>query len=106
MGGQRHALTTLPPGSRRGTYCTGRMVGPRAGLDGCAKSRFYRDSIPGASAPSGSLYPVYRNRYECILPYLFMRISQNLTAINYNQHGDVNFAINLCIECALKNAIQ
>ena len=82
MGGQRHALATLLPGNRRGTYCTGRMVGSRAGLDGCAKSRFHRDSILGASARSGSLYPAYRNMYEYVLTYLFLRISQNLTAIN------------------------
>ena len=35
VGGQRHALSTLPPGKRHDTYCTGDRVGPRAGLDGC-----------------------------------------------------------------------
>ena len=32
---------------RPGTYCIGGWVGPRAGLDGCRKSRLNRDSIPG-----------------------------------------------------------
>ena len=39
----------LPPPlqERPGTNCTGGWVGPRAGLDGCEKSRPHRDSIPG-----------------------------------------------------------
>jgi len=39
VGGQRHAQAALPPGNRRGTHCIGGWVGPRAGLDGCGKSR-------------------------------------------------------------------
>jgi len=39
VGGQRHAPAALPPGKRPGTHCTGGWVGPRAGLDGCGKSR-------------------------------------------------------------------
>ena len=34
-----------------GTHCIGGWVGPRAGLDGCGKSRPHRDSIPGPSSP-------------------------------------------------------
>jgi hypothetical protein len=34
---------------RPGTHCIGGWVGPRAGLDGYAKSRPHRDSIPGLS---------------------------------------------------------
>jgi hypothetical protein len=44
----------LPPG-RPGTNCTGGWVGPRAGLDGCRKSRPYQDS-PDRPARSKSLY--------------------------------------------------
>jgi hypothetical protein len=47
VGGQRHAPAALPTGKRPGTHCTGGWVGPRAGLDGCWKSRPHRDSIPG-----------------------------------------------------------
>jgi hypothetical protein len=47
LGGQRHAPAALPPGKRPGTHCIGGWVGPRAGLDGCVKSRPHRDSIPG-----------------------------------------------------------
>ena len=49
-GGQRHAPTALPPGKRPGTHFTGGWVGPRAGLDGCGKSR-HRDSIREPSSP-------------------------------------------------------
>jgi hypothetical protein len=45
VGGQLHVLAALPPGRRPGTHCIGGWVGPRAGLDGCEKSRPYRDSI-------------------------------------------------------------
>ena len=41
VGGQLHA-----PGKRPGTHCIGGWVGPRAGLDGCEKSRPHQDSIP------------------------------------------------------------
>jgi hypothetical protein len=36
--GKRHAPAALPWG-RSGVDCTGGWVGPRAGLDGCGKSR-------------------------------------------------------------------
>ena len=39
VGGQRHAPAALPPGKRPGTNCIGSWVDPRAGLDGCGKSR-------------------------------------------------------------------
>ena len=39
------------PGERHGTHCIGRWMGPRAVLDGCGKSRPYRDSIPGPFSP-------------------------------------------------------
>jgi hypothetical protein len=38
VGGQRHAPAALPP-VRPGTHCIEGWVGPRAGLDGCGKSR-------------------------------------------------------------------
>jgi hypothetical protein len=37
VGGQLHALATLPLGKRPDTHCIGGWVGPRAGLDGCKK---------------------------------------------------------------------
>ena len=42
----------LYPWERPGTHCTGGWVGPRAGLDGCGKSRPppNRDSFPGPSS--------------------------------------------------------
>ena len=41
----------LPPRKRPGTLCIGGLVGPRAGVDRCGKSRPHRDSIPGPSSP-------------------------------------------------------
>jgi hypothetical protein len=40
----------LCPREKPGTQCVGGWVGPRAGLDGCGKSRPHRDSIPGPSS--------------------------------------------------------
>ena len=51
VGGQRHTPATLPLGKRPGTHCIGVWVGPRAGLDGCGKSRPHRDSIPVLFSP-------------------------------------------------------
>jgi hypothetical protein len=33
VGGQRHALATLPPGKRPGTPCIGGWMGPRTSVD-------------------------------------------------------------------------
>jgi hypothetical protein len=51
VGGQRNTPAALPPGKRPGSHYKGGWVGPRAGLDGCEKSRPHRDSIPGPSNP-------------------------------------------------------
>jgi hypothetical protein len=50
VGGQSHAPATLPSGKTRYPLYRG-LVGPRAGLDGCGKSRPHRISIPGPSSP-------------------------------------------------------
>jgi hypothetical protein len=44
VSGQRHTPAALPPGKRLNTHCTGGWVGPNACLDGCGKSRRYRNS--------------------------------------------------------------
>jgi hypothetical protein len=51
VGRQHQIPAALSPGNRPGTHCVGGWVGPRAGLDGCGKSRPYRHSIPGPSSP-------------------------------------------------------
>jgi hypothetical protein len=51
IGGQSHAPAALPPEKRPGNHCIGVWVGPRAGLDGCGKSRPHRDSIPRTFSP-------------------------------------------------------
>ena len=62
VGGNRHAPTALPPGKRAGTHCTWGWVGPRAGLDGCGKSRRHQDSIPGPSSPYRLAIPTELSR--------------------------------------------
>ena len=74
---------SLPPGERPGTHRTGGWVGPRAGLDRCAKSRPHRDSIPGSSSPQPVAIPTtlpgphikqtltFRHRASCILGQAF-----------------------------------
>jgi hypothetical protein len=55
-------------------------VGPRASLDGCGKSRPHRDSIPGPSSPSKSLY-----RLSYPAPQFFKR---GITKLQFEfQHG-------------------
>ena len=41
---QRHVPAALPPAKRVGTHHIDGWVDPRAGLDGCGKSRPHRDS--------------------------------------------------------------
>jgi hypothetical protein len=53
---QPHALAALAPGKRPSTYYIGGWAGPRAGVDACGKSRLHRDSTPGPSSCSESLY--------------------------------------------------
>jgi hypothetical protein len=54
VGGQRHAPSVLPPGKRPGTHCMGGRVGPRAGLDGCGKSRLPPGFDPRTTQPVAS----------------------------------------------------
>ena len=56
VGGQHHAPAVLSSRQRPGTHSTEGRVGQRASLDGCGKSRSHRDSIPGPSSPTESLY--------------------------------------------------
>ena len=52
----------LYPREKPGIHCTEGWVGPRAILDGCGKSRPYRDSIPRAVQPVASRYT------DCAIP--------------------------------------
>ena len=60
VSGQQHALTALFLRERPGTHFTGVWVGPRAGLDGCEKSRPHRDSILVRPARSSVATPTDR----------------------------------------------
>jgi hypothetical protein len=59
VGGQIHAAAALPPGKRPGTHCIGGLVGPRAGLDGCGKSRPPPGFDPRTVQPVASRYTDY-----------------------------------------------
>jgi hypothetical protein len=53
VGAQHHAPDAVPPppGKENRTPFIGGWVGPKAGRDGCRKSRPQRNSIPGPSSP-------------------------------------------------------
>jgi hypothetical protein len=57
--GQRLVPAALPPAKWAGVHCTGGRVGPRAGMDGCWKSRPHLDTNPGPSKPVASSYTDY-----------------------------------------------
>ena len=59
MGSKLHAPAALPPGKRPGTHCIGGWVGPRAGLDGCGKSRPPPGFDPRTVQPVASRYTDY-----------------------------------------------
>ena len=73
----------LYPKERPGTHCIGGWVEPRAGLDGCGKSRLHRDSIlrsSGRPVRSESLYGLLypgpsRVRYIVIYKYIYILVS-------------------------------
>ena len=50
------------PRERPGAHCIGGWLSPRAGLDGCGKSRPHRDSIPGPSSPLQVAIPTEQSR--------------------------------------------
>ena len=56
VGSQRHALSALPPGLRPRTHCIGGCMGPRAGLEGCRKSRPPLGFDPRTVQPVASHY--------------------------------------------------
>jgi hypothetical protein len=67
VGGQLHAPAALPPGNRPGTHCIGGWVGPRAGLDGCEKSRPPPGFDPRTVQPVASRYTDYAIPLEPVL---------------------------------------
>ena len=56
VGGLRHAPAALLPRKRPSTHCVGGWVGPRAGLDGCGKSRRPPGFDPRTAQPVASRY--------------------------------------------------
>ena len=57
LGGQHHDPAAFTSGQNTGVHCTWGWVSPRAGLDGCRKSRPHLDSIPGPSSPKPVAMP-------------------------------------------------
>ena len=69
-------------------------MGPRAGQDGCGKSRVHRDSIPGRPVPSESLYrlsypgPLLFHLFKRkIFRMLFTAISIGCKVFDLHSHG-------------------
>jgi hypothetical protein len=56
----------LYPRERSGTHCIGGWVGPRAGLDGCGKSR------PPPGFDPRIVQPVVSRYTDCAVMYIFM----------------------------------
>ena len=56
VGGQRHAPAALPLGKRPGTHCIGGLVGPRAGMGRCGKSRLTPGFDPRTVQPVANCY--------------------------------------------------
>ena len=72
----------LKPSESPGTCCIGGWVGPRAGLDGCGKSRLHRDSFPDRPARSELLY---RLSYPGPLPlYTFMFCAETALCLRFS----------------------
>jgi hypothetical protein len=63
VGCQLHAPAALPLGKRPGTHFIGGWVGPRAGLDGCGKSRPPPGFDPRTVQPVASRYTEYANTF-------------------------------------------
>ena len=74
VSGQQHAPAALYPRERPGTHFKGGWEGTWAGLDGCGKSRPYRDSIPDRPAHSQSLYRISYPAHIYIYIYIYKHI--------------------------------
>jgi hypothetical protein len=59
LGVQRHATAVLSSGKKSGPHCVGGWLGPRAGLDGCGKSRSFTGLDPRTVQPVASRYTDY-----------------------------------------------
>ena len=62
VGGQRRGPAALPSRKRPSTHCTRGWVGPRAGLDGCGKSR------PPPGFDPRTVQPVASRYTDCAIP--------------------------------------
>jgi hypothetical protein len=97
VGGQRHAPAALPPPpDRPGTHCVGGWVGPRAGLDGCGKSRPPPGFDPRTVQPVASRYtdyPVPTHRHKGQYQTIFNGYRPNsLWDGNRSSMGDIPVA--------------
>jgi len=72
-------------------------VGPRAGLDGCGKSRPHRDSIPGLKVRCKSDFAHVGNEYTVRLRKKFNRPSDLATGICSSLYDYICVYIYICI---------
>jgi hypothetical protein len=86
VGVQRHTLIALLPVNKLGTHCAGGLLGPRASLDECDKSR--PTGIPPADRPARNeslywlSYPGPR-LVPVILPKCLIKLTDNFTYKSY-----------------------
>ena len=66
-------------------HCIGGWVGPRAGLDGCGKSRPHRNLIPGLSSPKQVAIPTELFRPPGIVSYRIVYFHIDWTALFENR---------------------
>ena len=71
-----------PPGKRPSTYCTGGLVGPRAGLNGCENLAFTGIRFSDRPARSESLY-----RLRCRGPHKTLQHLTSKRCANFIKHG-------------------
>jgi hypothetical protein len=90
VGNHRHAPAALHQGKKHGAHFIGDSMGPRAGLDGCVKSRPHRDSIPGPSNVVMSIVFDSEQHFahSGVSPYLCHLTASNVTLIMATKSGN------------------
>ena len=82
---------------RPSTHCVGGWVGPKAGVDGCGKSRPHRDSIPGPSSPQRVAIPTALSRSPTTDNYIKKYLTNSVThMLNFTTQMNTWPSLNNC----------
>ena len=97
VGGQRHAPAALPLGKRPGTHCIGGLVGPRAGMGRCGKSRLTPGFDPRTVQPVANCYTNWAIPARCqIIVSIIIPILVYVQAVSggiCHVSGECSFAV-------------